>query len=180
MNKKVLTVICVLVVVVIIGVVIFLAVKGNNEVGNIDNVNENAVPQESVSLPAYTLEYEGKNITPGTEFSKAISSEEPKYSEIPSCAFDGVDKVYNYDAFEIITSDIKGKETIYSVELLNDSISTKQGLKIADDENQVTTSYGGNYEKNGNEYIYSDGSVKVSIIVENDTVTRITYTMITQ
>ena len=119
-------------------------------------------------------------MTPGQVFIKEAFGEEQSYSEIPSCAFQGTDKVYNYGAYEITTSDINGQETIYSTYLLDDSIATPEGVKIADDKNAMITAYGENYQENGNEYIYTDGIVNLSFIIENDTIMSIQYVMVTE
>ena len=174
MKKSLIIVIILVIVIAIIGVVYFASLNKEQPT----NANEQ---QESINHSVtYTLDYEGKNMTPGQAFSKEIFGEEEQYSEIPSCAFEGSDKVYNYGSYEIITSQINGEEKIYSVSLLDDTISTKEGIKLADDRAKMIEIYGENYRENGTEYIYTDGNVNLSFILQNDVIISIQYTMVTE
>ena len=174
MKKTAIGIIILVLVIVIIAVVYFVTAGGTQ------NEQTNGGVQNNTQTAKYTLQDNGKNMTPGQVFTKENFGEEQSYSEIPSCAFQGTDKVYNYSAYEITTSDINGQETIYSTYLLDDSIATPEGVKIADDKNAMVTAYGEDYQENGNEYIYTDGIVNLSFIIENDTITSIQYVMVTQ
>ena len=166
-------IIAIIVIAAIVG--IYFLLTGNNQ--NLpENGQEANNGQELVAK--YTLQDGEKNMTPGEVFVKENFGQEQDFSEIPSCAFQGTDKVYNYGAYEITTSDIDGKETIYSTFLLDDTIATKEGVKIADDKNAMIVAYGQDYEENGNEYIYTDGIVELSFIIENDTIISIQYVMV--
>ena len=174
MKKTVIGIIILVLVSAIIAVVYFVTV------GSTQNEQTNGGIQKSTQTTKYILQDNEKNMTPGQVFIKEAFGEEQSYSEIPSCAFQGTDKVYNYGAYEITTSDINGQETIYSTYLLDDSIATPEGVKIADDKNAMITAYGENYQENGNEYIYTDGIVNLSFIIENDTIMSIQYVMVTE
>ena len=52
--------------------------------------------ENSKSNTAFSVKYRGEEIVPGTEFSVNKIDEEANISEIPSCAFDGIDKIYTY------------------------------------------------------------------------------------
>ena len=172
MKKGVTIVLVILAVIVVIALVYFVSKKTDGQIQNTGDT-------EKVNSLKYELISEEKNMTPGVEFSKSSFGEEQNYSEIPSCAFEGVDKVYNYGSYEITTSNIDGKEVIYSTYLLDDGVSTPEGVKIADDKSVMLNAYGENYTLNGAEYLYTDGNVNLSFIVENDVITSISYVMVT-
>ena len=56
------------------------------------------------------------------------------YDESPSCAFDGLDRIYNYGAFEIQTYPIEGQEFIANVYLNDDTVATEE-IVIGDNDN---------------------------------------------
>ena len=111
--------------------------------------------ENSKSNTAFSVKYRGEEIVPGTEFSANKIDEEANISEIPSCAFAGIDKIYTYKNFEIIVASVNGKDTIYSVYFDNDEMETTEGVKVTDTKDHMIEKYGTDYEqKLGNKYIY--------------------------
>ena len=137
--------------------------------------------ENSKSNTAFSVKYRGEEIVPGTEFSVNKIDEEANISEIPSCAFDGIDKIYTYKNFEIIVASVNGKDTIYSVYFDNDEMETTEGVKVTDTKDHMIEKYGTDYEqKLGNKYIYLNGNVELSFIIERDIITAIEYTIVTE
>ena len=168
MNKKVILILAIIIVVIIAGVIIF-SVANNGE--------ENSLENTQTEL-AYTVEYNGVNITPGTEFDETAISEEYSFYEIQSCAFEGNDKVYTYSGVEIIVAEVDGVDTVYSVYFLDTETETAEGVKVADSKDAMINAYGEDYESTvENSYAYTRGDVILSFIVENDTITSIEYTL---
>ena len=54
------------------------------------------------------------------------------YDESPSCAFEGLDKVYTYAGFEIQTYPTGEKDFVYLIELYDDTVATEKGIRIGD------------------------------------------------
>lgn len=127
---------------------------------------------------SFSVSYQNINILPGTEFKRNAFNDQPEYSEIESCAFEGLDKVYTYDDVEITTANINGKETIYSVYFLSENITTTEGIKLSDEKAKMIEKYGNNYDNFGNQYSYTKGIVKLAFIIENDIINSIEYTYI--
>lgn len=129
----------------------------------------------------FSIKYKDVEIVPGTEFSADKIAEEAALSEIPSCAFNGTDKVYTYENFEIIIASVDGKDTVYSVYFDNDEVETTEGVKVTDTKEIMIEKYGNEYKQElGNKYIYTKGNVELSFIVESDIITAIEYTLITK
>lgn len=174
--KKVLIVIIAIIVIVAICVGVYFLTNGSKET---NSPAENGVnTAENSSENTIKLEYEGKDMTPGAVFSRDIFGEELTYSEVPSCAGQGTDKVYNYDSYEITAYQDGDQEKIYSVYFIDDQITTTEGVKISDDSSVMFEKYGDNYEQTGNQYTYTSGNVELSFIVENDFIRSITYTLV--
>ena len=173
--KKALMVILVIIVIVAICVGVYFLTSGSKET---NSPVENSVNTAETNESTIKLEYEGKDMTPGAVFSRDIFGQEQSYSEVPSCAGQGTDKVYNYGSYEITAYQDGDQEKIYSVYFINDQITTTEGVKISDDSSVIFEKYGDNYEQTGNQYTYTSGNVELSFIVENDFVTSITYTLV--
>lgn len=174
--KKALIVIIAIIVIVAICVGVYFLTSGSKET---NSPAENGVnTAEDSSEMAIKLEYEGKDMTPGAVFSRDIFGGEVTYSEVPSCAGQGTDKVYNYGSYEITAYQDGDQEKIYSVYFIDDKITTTEGVKISDDSSVMFEKYGDNYEQTGNQYTYTSGNVELSFIVENDFIRSITYTMV--
>lgn len=170
MSKKIIGfIIAVIIIAVIVAVVVF-ANKGDN----------NTVESNGSAESTYSVKYDGVEIVPGTEFNADNIKKEAIFSEIPSCAFNGTDKVYTYDNAEITVATINGKDTVYSVYFIDDGIETSEGVKITDTKDKMIEKYGTEYkEELGNQFTYTKGNVELSFNVENDIVVGIVYTLIT-
>ena len=174
--KKALIVIIAIIVIVAICVGVYFLTNDSKET---NSPAENGVnTAENSSENTIKLEYEGKDMTPGAVFSRDIFGEELTYSEVPSCAGQGTDKVYNYGSYEITAYQDGDQEKIYSVYFIDDQITTTEGVKISDDSSVMFEKYGDNYEQTGNQYTYTSGNVELSFIVENDFIRSITYTLV--
>ncbi len=64
------------------------------------------------------------------------------YAESPSCAFEGLDKIYIYPGFEIYTYPIEGKDLICMIRLYDDTVATEKGIRVGATKEAVTAAYG--------------------------------------
>ena len=97
------------------------------------------------------------------------------YFEAASCAFQGLDKVYTYNHYEIDTYPDGDDDRISSIILKDDLIATPEGLSIGMTKADMENAYGTGYETNGNMCVYTKDGMHLSILVENDAVTSIQY-----
>lgn len=120
--------------------------------------------------------YEGVTLIPGEVFDQSVLGEFSNVSEVPSCAFDGNDRVYNYELFEL-TAYIDGEEErIYSIYFNDPNLLTTEGLSMGDTVDDMKSLYGEEYKMVGTSYEYTRGDTVLSIIVnQNDAVTSIEY-----
>lgn len=170
MNKKI---IFIIIAILIIGAVVGVIILGSKK-NESDKTKETNAEQTT-----FEVKYQDVEITPGKEFSADRIKEEANLSEIPSCAFNGVDKVYTYENFEIIVASVDGKDTVYSVYFDNDAMETTEGVKVTDTKDKMIEKYGNNYKQElGNKYIYTNNNVELSFIIESDIITAIEYTLI--
>ena len=117
-------------------------------------------------------------LVPGEKFDAAALPEPNATFEVPSCAFEGTDKVYNYETFEVTAFNDGTNDLIYSVYLIEPTVTTPEGLAVGDDAAQIKSLYGEPKQVNGNEWVYTNGKVDIFIIVNNETVISIEYRMV--
>ncbi|PKM69849.1 MAG: hypothetical protein CVU94_01920 [Firmicutes bacterium HGW-Firmicutes-19] len=133
--------------------------------------------QNPASMQNYTFRINGLDITMGeatNDFLVKTGNPINQYSA-PSCAFDGDDTVYDFGSYQITTYVNKGKEIFTGVYLLDDSVSTQEGIKIGSSLSKMLETYGDDYQENYGAYTYSLGLTDLSFVVINDVITSISY-----
>ena len=176
--KKVILIILVVAVIIIGGVEIGVTMQKAKKEGSTSSGEEILKKEDEV----YTFSDNGKKIALGEVFSKeslGIGDEE-SYSEIASCAFEGLDKTYTYANYEITTYPDGDKDRIYTIYFLNTEAKTEEGVSVSDSLEKMLQVYGDNYEIQGNQYTYTKGKTQLQFIVENDVITSIQYSYVTE
>ncbi|MCM1025417.1 MAG: hypothetical protein NC432_03220 [Roseburia sp.] len=101
--------------------------------------------------------------------------EPASYFEAPSCAFQGIDKVYTYNSFEIDTYPQDEKDYISAVIFKDDSISTPEGVAIGDSRTKMEEAYGTDGTTEGGKVIYRKDNMKLCFILKDDSIVSIEY-----
>lgn len=124
---------------------------------------------------AFSFLYEGATLTPGEIFDPSVNGGYKEVSEVPSCAFEGSDRVYNYEAFELTAYIGEDGEHIYSIYFMDSNLPTTEGLHLGDTVDDMKSLYGEAYEAEGTAYTYKRGETLLIIITRDDTVVSIEY-----
>ncbi len=143
--------------------------------------NTNTTNDTTTEEKGYVFEYNNVEIAMNEDTSTFIDDlgEEQSYYEAESCAFDGLDKTYTYAGFQLITYPIDDVDYVSSIVLKDDTVSTPEGICIGDEKSTVEEAYGTDYEEGNGSYIYTKGDSTLQFIFEDDYVTAIIYTAIT-
>lgn len=170
--------------------VLLLTGCGAKEQDNKDAADQSGSKQENVPNDSsaaddtatvkdgYVFEYNGVEIPMNTDVTPVLNAlgDPQEYFEAKSCAFDGMDKTYFYNGFELTTYPKSDKEDYTSsIYLKDDSVSTKEGIYIGSTLQQLLSTYGENYSGDGASYTYTKGDSSIMFIVSEDEVTSITY-----
>ena len=139
-------------------------------------VEQTEAPEEKEEGP-FVFAYEGVKLIPGMAFDSSILPKADSVSQVPSCALEGTDNVYNYITFEITAFDDGYGEDIYSIYLMDPTVSTPEGLAIGDDEAKIVELYGEDFVQEGTSYVYTRENTVLSIIVQTGAVISIEYRM---
>lgn len=114
-------------------------------------------------------------LMPGAVFDESQMPENSGKFEVPSCAIEGTDILYNYNVVEVTVFDAGQEPVIYSIYLLDANTPTDEGLYLGDDVATVESIYGTDYTEENNTLIYEKGNTQLRIMINNDAVFNIEY-----
>ena len=123
--------------------------------GSSTTENETTTPApNNADVFSYTIN--GVEIVPGEDFADALSKlgEPLDFNEAPSCYFEGMDKQYFYDGFEIKTYPVGDKDYVQDICVSVNTYSTPENITIGSSLDDVVSAYGEDYEKTGKMYNY--------------------------
>ena len=134
----------------------------------------NATPEANSK---YVPAYKGCKLPMNADFAPLLASlgDPDSYFEAASCAFDGLDKTYTYAGLEIVTYPDGDVDRISSVRILNNSVSTPEGMTIGSSLADVTAAYGEGYEELGLQHAYEDGDTIFSVLFEDGAAISVEY-----
>ena len=129
----------------------------------------------------YFFKVNGTEIRANAEAAPIIEAlgEPLEYFESESCAFQGLDKIYTYGGFRIYTYPVDDVDYIQNVELVDDSVSTQEGIYIGSSADDVKKAYGESDEVVNAEWVYKKGDSTLHFIFTDDKVVSIEYRAIT-
>lgn len=96
--------------------------------------------------------------------------------EVPSCAGDGVDYIYEFGAYEIETYPaVDGKNRIGRITLWDDTVSTTEGIDLSMTKADVIRIYGEDYEEAGAQIVYTKNGTILKFVFDGDNIISIEY-----
>lgn len=124
--------------------------------------------------------YNGTPITLGAETETIIDAlgEPRSYTEEPSCAFDGMDKTYYYGSFYLSTYPMDGKDYVYSIWFVDDSVATEEGVRIGNTQAEAESIYGAGCFDGANAYTQIQGNSERTILLTDGFVSSIQYELV--
>lgn len=123
----------------------------------------------------FVFTFEGVELTPGQAFDAAALPEANSVYQVPSCAIEGTDNVYNYGTIEVTAFDDGNGEVIYSVYIMDANTPTNEGLYIGDTLDHIVAAYGEDYTQEGNQITYQKGDTLLIIILGGEYVQSIDF-----
>ena len=128
---------------------------------------------------AYSFTYEKQQVTPGEAASGALKKlgDYDKKQTLANCAdSSGTATAYTYDAFDVITQKVDGKEIVKEITITKASVSTEEGLKVGDTPSKVKELY---KDAKGELGLYTVKLGNTNLIIDcglnDDKVVAITY-----
>lgn len=151
-------------------------IEGEVNTSNEQTQETETTTEESAEAKGYTYIYNDVVVEIDADASVVVEElgEPLSYFEAPSCAFEGVDKIYTYSSFEIETYPMEGKDFISMVTFKDDSITTPEGVAIGDLVDKVKEVYGDCTEEGGM-MVYEKDDMKLCFIVKDGAVVSVEY-----
>lgn len=147
--------------------------------GSVQNVGGSAADGQgtAASQKGYVFSYKGTTIAVDQNMADVLKGlgEAASYFEAPSCAFEGLDKVYTYNGFVIDTYPQGEQDFVSAISLTDDVVTTAEGVYNGCSLAAVTAAYGTDYTEEGGMVVYKKDGMKLCFIVQDDTVTSIQY-----
>lgn len=151
--------------------------QGSTAQGTGSNAGNQAGGSSEAQSKGYVFVYNGVTVSVDGNMAPVLEAlgEPADYYEAASCAFEGLDKIYTYGSFVIETYPQGDKDLVSVIRLTDDAVSTPENIYIGSTRDDVTRVYGTDYTEQGSMLVYTKDGMKLSILVENDTVTSIQY-----
>ena len=125
----------------------------------------------------YVFSYNGTDVIMDAEADPVIAAlgDYEDYFESPSCAGQGIGKLYGYKDFEVQTYPKDGKDRILYVRLTSDMVSTSEGIDLSATADKVKEVYGEPASEEDSALIYEKGGMKLKFIFDGDKLLSIEY-----
>ena len=96
--------------------------------------------------------------------------------EAPSCAFDGIDRIFSYPGLQLYTYPHGDDDLIHTIGFFDDSVRTAEGgIRLGAKLQAVTDAYGDDYVVDTGMYKFTRGSTSLEFLIDDDMVIGITY-----
>ena len=143
---------------------------------------ENPTPSQEVTYTPeqnFSFQYKGVTISLHDAAEPIIAKlgEPVKYTESASCAFEGLDKSYYYGSFYLETYPQGDKDFVSGWWFADDSVTTPEGIYIGSSKAEVEKAYGTDGYNGTNAYTVNKDAGMLTIILENDVVSYIQYSI---
>ncbi len=149
----------------------------NQQTDDTHTSNQSEKPTASSAEGGHIFTYNGTEISMHAPAADILASlgQAKSQTEEASCAFEGMDKTYNYGSFFLQTYPLEEQDYIYCLWFMDDTVTTAEGIYIGSSEEQVKQAYGEDTYNGSNAYIITKGESILTIITDAGAVTGITY-----
>ncbi len=151
--------------------------KKTDDVKVIEGNGNSTVTTTQTEAEGYVFSYKGTDIPVDADAAPILEKlGEPKsYFESPSCAAQGIGKLYSYGDFEIETYPDGDTDRVLYVLLKSDAVQTAEGVSLASSREDVIAAYGEPTEEKTGAMIYQKGDMKLKFLFNDSGMVSIEY-----
>lgn len=154
---------------------------GSSDTKVIEGSSSSTTTESATDSTGFVFAYDGMDIAVDADVAPIIEKlgEPNQYFESPSCAAEGIGKLYTYSDFEIQTYPDGDVDRVLYVLLRTDNVATKEGVDLSSSKDDILAAYAEapaeesdsvvKYEKNGTtlQFLF-DGDSLISIEYDSD------------
>lgn len=146
------------------------------EAGEQEGLQPSSQQEQTTAVKGYVFVTGGVTVEMDGDMAPVLAAlgEPASYFEAASCAFEGLDKIYTYNGFEIDTYPARDTDLVSAVILKDDSVTTAEGICIGDSLEKLLAAYGEGNRENGM-LVYEKDDMKLCFILQDDSVISIEY-----
>ena len=135
------------------------------------------IPIETEYITLFYLELSAGNIFLGSEIETAIEilGEPISIHETPSCAFDGMDRIFAFNDFYINTYPQGDKNLIQVIRFRTDNITTGEGFRLGNDFDTVTEVLGFDYLRDFDMIVFTRENTNLVFFLEDNIIRDMFY-----
>ena len=141
--------------------------------------HETSTATEPVEEDVFTFLFNEVALVPNAAFDASLLPAPASTYVVPSCALEGTDNVYNYEAFEVTAYNEGKGEFIYSIYFIDPNLTTPEGLAIGDDLTKAVSIYGEGFTQADTSVVYTRGQTQLILILQEDIIISIEYRIVT-
>ena len=125
----------------------------------------------------YTFKLKGVEIAVDADLAPIVAAlgDPTDYFDSDSCAFQGKDKVWTYGGVILRSYPEGDKDLVLSVELMDDSVSTPEGIYVGSSKDEVTSKYGAPTSETDASVSYVKGGCTLTFFIRDGKVATIAY-----
>ena len=137
----------------------------------------NAQVGSTEETKGYVFNYDGMDISVDADVAPIIDKlgEPNNYFESPSCAAEGIGKLYTYNDFEIQTYPDGDIDRILYVLFKTDNVATAEGIDLSSDRESIVEAYGQATEEGTGSMKYEKDGMNLVFIFDGESLISIEY-----
>ena len=145
--------------------------------GSKDGTDSTASGSTAANPDAYVFRYGSVEIPVSVKAAPVLEAlgQEKGYFEAESCAGLGTERYYIYSGYQVMTVEYYDEVVIGSVYLMDDTVSTPEGISLGASEADVTRVYGDADLVAGNEYTYVKGNCNLVFVFSGGVLMSVEY-----
>lgn len=116
----------------------------------------------------FTYQNFGFNLAEDISPALTALGEPVDYFEAPSCAFDGLDKIFYYSSVELRTYPVDEVDHLSEILLKDDTVTTAEGSYIGMSVDDMLEKQGSHYTQDGNQYTFPHGDSHLIFIADSE------------
>lgn len=125
----------------------------------------------------YVFNYQGTDIPVDADVAPIIDTlgDPSEYFESPSCAAEGIGKLYTYSDFEVQTYPDGDTDKVLYVRLKTDNVATAEGIDLSSSRDDVVAAYGEPASEVTGALTYEKDGMSLVFIFDGDSLSSIEY-----